>query len=32
MTKYSVTASVAKNRFAELIDSARREPVTVTPK
>ena len=30
MTKYSVTASVAKNRFAELIDSARVEPVTVT--
>ena len=30
MTKYSVTASDAKNRFAELIDSARSEPVTVT--
>ena len=30
MTKYTVTASDAKNRFAELIDNARREPVTVT--
>ncbi len=30
MTSKSITATEAKNRFADLVDSARIEPVTIT--
>ena len=30
MTKTSITATEAKNRFAEMVDLARTEPVTIT--
>lgn len=30
MTNKSITATEAKNRFADLVDSARIEPVTIT--